>query len=50
MADVLGVMQNGKMVEWGKTEDIISFPRQEYTKSLLSSVIELRDDRLAATV
>ena len=50
MADVLGVMQNGKLVEWGKTEDIISSPRQEYTKSLLSSVIELRDDRLAATV
>ena len=50
ISDKIGVMQNGKLVEWGKTEDIISFPRQEYTKSLLSSVIELRDDRLAATV
>ncbi len=50
MSDVLGVMQNGKLVEWGKTEDVIASPQQEYTKSLLGSVIELRDERLAATM
>ena len=48
MSDVLGVMQNGKLVEWGKTEDVITSPQQDYTKSLLGSVIELRDERLAA--
>ena len=46
MSDVIGVMQNGKLVEWGKTEDVISSPRQEYTRSLLDSVIELQDERL----
>jgi peptide/nickel transport system ATP-binding protein len=50
MSDILGVMQNGKLVEWGKTEDVITSPKQEYTRLLLDSVIELRDDRLAATV
>ena len=46
MSDVIGVMQNGKLVEWGKTENVISSPRQEYTRSLLDSVIELQDERL----
>ena len=41
MADVLGVMQNGKLVEWGKTEDIISSPRQEYTKCAIPDLTVL---------
>ncbi len=43
MSDKIGVMQNGKLVEWGKTEDIIANPKQEYTRSLLDSVVELND-------
>ena len=46
MSDVLGVMQRGRMVEWGRTEDVISNPREEYTRSLLSSIVELNDERL----
>ncbi len=44
MSDKIGVMQNGKLVEWGKTEDIILNPKHDYTKSLLDSVVELDDD------
>ena len=50
MSDIIGVMQNGKLVEWGKTEDVISSPKQEYTKSLLGSIIELRDERLIMSI
>lgn len=50
MSDIIGVMQNGRLVEWGKTEDVISSPREEYTKSLLGSIIELRDERLITTI
>ncbi len=46
MSDVIGVMQHGKMVEWGKTEDVISHPTQEYTKALLGSIVELGDKRM----
>ncbi len=41
MSDKIGVMQSGKLIEWGKTEDIIEHPKMEYTKKLLASVIEL---------
>lgn len=47
MADRIGVMQNGKLVEWGETEDIISHPKTAYTRSLLDAVVELDDERLA---
>ncbi len=46
MSDYIGVMQNGKLVEWGRTEDVINNPREEYTKSLLDAIIELDDERL----
>ncbi len=49
MSDKIGVMQNGKLVEWGKTEDIIENPKQEYTKSLLDAVIELDDPQYILT-
>ncbi len=41
MSDMLGVMQNGRMVEWGKTDEIINSPKTEYTKLLLDSIMEL---------
>jgi len=47
MSDYIGVMQNGRLVEWGTADEVIQTPKQEYTKSLLAAVIELDDERLA---
>ena len=47
MSDKIGVMQNGKLVEWGKAEDIVSNPQTDYTRLLLDSVVDLKDERLA---
>jgi len=38
MCDRVGVMYQGKIVETGKTSDIIDSPKKEYTKGLLESV------------
>ena len=38
MCDSVGVMYQGKIVETGKTTEIIESPKQEYTKTLLESV------------
>ena len=46
MSDKLGIMQDGKLVEWGNTGDIISCPQTEYTRTLLDSVIEIDDERM----
>lgn len=47
MSDMIGVMQNGRLVEWGPTKQVIHNPKEEYTKLLLSAVIELDDERIA---
>ena len=36
------VMKDGEIVESGKCADIISSPRHDYTKALLSSVMEIK--------
>lgn len=41
MADNIMVMRNGEVVEYGKTEDVIYHPKQEYTRILLSAVPSL---------
>jgi peptide/nickel transport system ATP-binding protein len=41
LADEIAVMVNGKIVEHGKTEDIIVRPQQQYTKTLMAAVPEL---------
>lgn len=46
MSDYIGVMQQGKLVEWGRTEEVIGSPRTDYTKKLLHSVIGLGDIRI----
>ena len=46
MSDYLGVMQQGKLVEWGRTDEVIHHPTTDYTKKLLHSVIGLNDTRL----
>ena len=47
MSDRIGVMKDGRLVEIGKTEEIIYGPKEAYTRSLLDAVIELDDERLA---
>lgn len=39
MADHILVMEKGKLIEQGKTEDIFSKPTQPYTQKLLSAVL-----------
>jgi len=34
-------MSQGKVVEYGKTRDVIENPKADYTKSLLASVPEI---------
>ncbi|NUU77426.1 ABC transporter ATP-binding protein [Paenibacillus xylanilyticus] len=41
MADHIGVMQHGALVEFGQTSKIITDPRHEYTRRLLDAVPEL---------
>ena len=38
MADNIMVMRAGRVVEYGKAEDVIYHPKEEYTKMLLSAV------------
>jgi len=45
ISDKIGVMQNGKLVEWGSAQDVICNPREDYTKSLLSAIVELDDEQ-----
>ena len=47
MSDRIGVMKNGHLMEMGPAEDVIYRPEDVYTRSLLESVIELNDERLA---
>lgn len=41
MADKVVVIHEGKIVEYGKMEDVIDHPQHDYTKKLLNSVIYL---------
>lgn len=41
LADNLMVMSGGRVVEYGKTADVINHPQAEYTKNLLASVPEI---------
>lgn len=42
MADKVLVLQDGKVREYGKTKEVLENPQSEYTKKLLSAVLELR--------
>ncbi|MHB1651483.1 MAG: ABC transporter ATP-binding protein [Desulfitobacteriaceae bacterium] len=46
MADKIGVMQKGILVEWGERDQVINNPRHAYTRQLLSAVPELEGKRL----
>ena len=41
LSDNLMVMSQGKVVEYGKTRDVIENPQADYTKTLLSAVPEI---------
>ena len=45
MSDKIMVMKQGKVVEYGKAEDIINSPQAEYTKTLLASVPQIGGKR-----
>lgn len=38
MADKVAVMYEGKVIEYGKTEEVLGRPKEEYTKKLLQAV------------
>ena len=38
MADYVGIMYNGKLVEWGKKEEILLEAEHPYTKALIRAV------------
>ena len=42
MADKVLVLENGEVREYGKTKEVLENPQSEYTKKLLSAVLELR--------
>ncbi|MGF3056027.1 ATP-binding cassette domain-containing protein [Microbacterium sp. YY-01] len=44
MADVVGVMQRGRLVEVGSAEQVFDDPQHPYTRSLLGAVPRLPDD------
>jgi len=43
MADYVMVMKNGKIIEEGVTQEIFERPRQNYTKSLITSSFNLKE-------
>ena len=42
LADRVGIMHEGVLVEIGKTEEVLSNPQHEYTKLLLQSLQEVK--------
>lgn len=45
MADKIIVMQNGKIVDKGTRDEVIKKPKSDYTKKLLSAVLEMDGER-----
>lgn len=43
ICDKVIVMKNGRVVEEGPTDQIIASPREDYTRQLIASVLEVRD-------
>ena len=39
ISDRIVVMKDGKIVETGKTDDILSHPQKDYTKALINASI-----------
>jgi microcin C transport system ATP-binding protein len=41
LADEILVMRAGKMVEWGKVDDVFDRPQESYTKALMEAALHL---------
>ncbi len=41
MADMVGVMYHGELVEWGETQQVLYAPSHEYTKRLIHAIPKL---------
>ena len=46
MADRILVLQNGQMRDYGETEAVLDHSEDPYTKTLMSSVLHLKRDRI----
>ncbi|MDF2885042.1 MAG: peptide transporter ATP-binding protein [Clostridiaceae bacterium] len=44
MADKVAVMNQGNLIEYGETKDVINNPKQAYTKKLISAVPRIRKE------
>ncbi len=47
LSDKIGVMKDGRLVEWGTRDEVILHPKEEYTRVLLSAVPQLGGKRFA---
>lgn len=47
LSDKIGVMNRGKLVEFGTRDEVIFHPKEAYTKSLLDAVPKLGGKRYA---
>lgn len=41
MSDHVGVMYNGRLLEWGTRDEILGSPRHPYTRALMASVLKM---------
>ena len=48
LSDRIGVMQRGRLVELGDSQELIEHPKHPYTRGLLEAVVEIDDERLIA--
>ncbi|MCD2491835.1 ABC transporter ATP-binding protein [Lacrimispora sp. NSJ-141] len=48
MADFVGVMRRGQMVEWGTKEEVLYSPEHDYTKALIRAVPKMGGELPAA--
>ena len=42
MADMILVLQNGQVRDYGETKSVLDYPEDPYTKKLMSSVLHLK--------
>lgn len=45
MADKVGVMKHGDLVEWGKKEEVLYSPKHEYTRALIRAIPKMDGKR-----
>ncbi len=48
MADLVGVMKQGELVEWGRKEQVLYNPKHPYTRELICAIPKIRGSGLEA--